>query len=165
MKRFFIILIVAFFLFGLLACSSTKTGKGKSNPVKYKKKLERVTRVDFLNKTRLILQNKYQYIFIRAEDNEGQQYIETDWKYRNPFDDEIDSGITEARSKVFLTAYPRSVSNNQGLWIPTIEIVNEVKMGANSEWVELPISKEAQRYYDQITDDLNLEFRMGVRKF
>lgn len=158
-------MMFSFFLITLFACSSTKGVGGKGNPVKFKKKIEKVTRVDFQNKTRTVLMNKHQYIFIRNEDSEGQQYIETDWRYRSPFTDELESGIIEVRSKIILTAYPRELTNPQGLWVTTMEGINEVKLESTTTFVTLPMTNLTKKYFDRIADDLDLEFKTGIRSF
>ena len=164
MKKIIFSLFALFIIMSIFNCAATKNGKGK-NPVKFKKKLERVTRVDFLNKTRMVLVNRHQFMFFRNEDSEGQQYIETDWRNRTPFDDEFESGIVQARSKIILTAYPRELTNPSGLWVTNMEGINEVILEGGNEWVALPLSDMAKRYFDRIADDLNLEFRTGVREY
>ena len=165
MKKVIFYFFVSLLLIAIYSCSGTKGGKDRANPVKYKKKIEKVTRIDFQNKSRSVLMNRHQFQFFRNEDSEGQQYIETDWRYRPPFEDELNSGIVEARSKIVLTAFPRNLTDPSALWVTNLEGLNEVRLEGSSAWVTLPMTVMAKKYFDKIADDLNIEFRMGVRAF
>ena len=165
MKKILFYSLFILFIMSFINCAGTKGGADKKNPTKYKKRIERVTSQDFQNKAIRVLVNRNQYLIFRNEPSDGQLYIETDWRFRSPFDDELASGAVEARTKIILTAYPREMTNPNGLWVPTMEGLNEVKLEGGGIWVVLPMSDMAKKYFDRIADDLNLEFRTGIRNF
>lgn len=165
MKKMLGILSVLLLLFGFLSCSSTKSGKTRENPVRFKERIGRVTKVDFQNKSRMVLVSRHHFQYEREENSEGQLYVETLWRFRTPFDDELASNVSEARSKIILTAYPRELTNPAGLWVASIEGRNEVKLEGGQGWVTLPLTEEAKKYFANIAEDLRIEYRMGVREF
>lgn len=113
----------------------------------------------------MVLVSRHHFQYEREENSEGQLYVETLWRFRTPFDDELASNVSEARSKIILTAYPRELTNPAGLWVASIEGRNEVKLEGGQGWVTLPLTEEAKKYFANIAEDLRIEYRMGVREF
>jgi len=155
----------AFLLAFGLGCAATSSIQSKGKRYRYRERIGRVTRLDFRNKSTQILQGRYHYTYERVRDNEGEFYIETFWQPRNPFADEQQQGVEDARTKIILTAFPVEFTDPAGLWMSRIECLNQVKLRGSNIWVTMPLTVSAKRYFARIADDLRVEFQSGIRKY
>lgn len=93
-------------------------------------------------------------------------YLETEWKSRYPFEDEIQQGVEEARTRMTLQAIPRTrVSGGSDLNVVRLFCENMVRLRDQTQWQRVPMSKSLMDYLEGFAEDLRMEFRTGIRKF
>lgn len=122
---------------------------------------------DVYVKTARIL-NRHMYETVRQEESSQMLYFETRWRYREPFEDEQAQGITAARTRLMVQARPRLAAVAAGgsnLYRVQIVAENMVRLADSQEWVRIPNSKMYTTYIRQIARDLEIEFRLSIRKF
>jgi len=90
------ILFLVLFYTGCAASGAGKKGGGES----YHAPLGIFYRADFFGVSQHILLNKYQYQFVREEENPRLIYFETAWKSRSVYADEVAVGIREVQSRI-----------------------------------------------------------------
>jgi len=149
----------------MAGCSATSSSTGEENPTTYVKKVGKATAKDFKRKTEKVLTRRFYYQIVRHESNSDQIYYETNWKYRNPFEDEQSLGIGEARTMIIVEARPRVRFRGEEPWVVTMTCNNEVRLQNNQEWVRIPMTNETLKYFRDIITELKMEYDMGVRTY
>lgn len=148
----------------LLSCSSSM--KKESLSTDYSANLGTATSYDFKEKTQRLLM-RYQYELVRFEETSDQIYYETEWKNRTPFDDELELGIVEGRTRFTINAHPRGRIGVGGADLNVVRLFGEnmVRYEGSDEWLRVPMSKMLRAYFNKFAEELKLEFRTGIRKF
>jgi hypothetical protein len=151
-------------LLALMGCAASSSGS-KSATLKYTADLGTATTFDFQEKSQRLL-NKYQYQIERYDEFGPRLYLETQWKDRRPFDDEQNSGIVEARSKIILEAKPHTRSAGTTR-LNKVQLIGEnlVIFAKTQAWVSVPLTPMCKAYFKQFADDLRTEFRTGFRRY
>lgn len=163
-KYLFSVLAVTLCLI-LLGCGSSSPG-GKVNPMKFMGSAGQATNLDFEEETRRIIVNKHHYVIVRTYSTMDQLSIETDWRYRDPLEDEVDLGIVAVRSRFFIRAIPRG-RYTQGplMYNVTVEGDNEVRFENQEAWVQNPLTPMAMKYFKGIASELKYEYETGIREY
>lgn len=90
-------------------------------------------------------------------------YMETDWKERDLFADEVAQGITEARSRIFVRARPRTAQASS-LQSVSMEVENHVRFEGVDDWDRSVITDEATDYFRSIERSIRTELSTGIRR-
>ena len=132
----------------------------------FSEKIGNATSYDFTNKSfqHLI---KYHYELIRFESNPSQLYLETSWKYRLPFKDEVQLGVEEAKTKIVISARPRkrAILNGSNLNVVRMYAENLVRLIDSDEWIQIPMTNMLKSYLYRVSDDLKTDLLTGIRQF
>jgi len=113
-------------------------------------------RSNFIGVTDHVLFSKYRYILNREEESSRLIYLETAWKDRPVFSDEIEMDITAARTRIILKAEVRPT----GLYKISFHAENKFQHKINKEWQRGPISAELRQSLDKIVGDFRHEFKL-----
>jgi hypothetical protein len=153
-------LLILFFPF-LISCAGSASSEKPSSAVDYvAKRIEPTKGEDFFSSSNLILTSRFQFEIARTEATTQELYLETVWKNRYPFEDEIAGGVVQARSRIILRARPSYIGpTDQADLLYNLDFYgeNEVLLSGTEEWSRLPLSKMLRKYFDDIVDDLKTE--------
>jgi hypothetical protein len=157
-------LLFCFALVFLTACAGS--GGTTSNST-YTADVGTATALDVKDKGRMFL-DRQQYQVVRQEETSDLIYIETHWRFRSPFEDEVELGVEEARTRIFLRASARGM-RQQGLFsdISVVKLTaeNQVRYRGEAIWKDARITPELRSYLKKLSDDLSIVFRTGIRTF
>jgi hypothetical protein len=107
-----------------------------------------------------------QFRVLRFESTTDATFFETDWKARYPFDDEIELGVEEARTRIIITATPRSrAAMGSDMNTVRMEAENQVRYKNALDWHYVEMSKMLKDYLQDFADRLSTEFRAGIRRY
>ncbi len=160
---FTVCVMMLFVSLHLCGCASSRSEDEVA--ARYTANLGTATLYDFSLKTRQIL-DRYQFQVVRYESTTDLTHFETGWKPRFPFSDEIERGIEEARTRIFIQASPRGRSAGASdLSVVRMEAENQVRLRGSQEWHHAPMSKMLREYLREFSDDLATELRTGLRRF
>ena len=161
LKKYIGVIIILLAIGILLGCASS--GKPRTNPTNYNRNVGTAYPLDMKTKTVRIL-NKFNYVVVRQEESFEQIYYETDWRYRQPFDDEIDLGIVDARTRLTVTATPRTRVGTD-LYNVRVRAETQVRFQDTEEFTVVPMSDLLIKYLNDISDDLKMELSTGIRRY
>lgn len=109
--------------------------------------------------------SQFQYTLDRAEDPPSLRLI-TEWRVRDPFQDERSLGIVEAESRLIVIGRERTISELGSQFAMTLQVENRVRAGTTGEWVDTQNTPQFREYARSIAERLETEFRtIGVRRF
>lgn len=148
----------------LLIFSVLITGCGSSNHVgekTYRSNLGTATSSDIQRIVPNII-NRSNFSIYRHEVTLDRIYYETEWRERRLFDDEVALGITNARSRIIVSARPRT-AHASSLHRVNFEVENHVKFEGEEDWNKETITDEAESYFKEIARALTMEFSTGIR--
>ena len=143
-----------------ISCAGSAFKEKASSADYTAKRIELTKGEDFFNAAQLILASKFQYEIERTEQATPELYLETSWKNRYPFEDEIARGIVKARSRIILRARPHYIGPTDAadlLFNLDFHAENEVLFEGKDEWERVPMSKMLMQYFGRIVDDLKSE--------
>jgi hypothetical protein len=140
-----------------LSCATS----GSSSEKTYRSNLGTATDRDIQRIVPNII-SRYNFTMYREEITLDGIYYETEWKERDLFDDEVNLGITEARSRIIVSARPRTAQATS-LHRVNFEVENHVKFEGEEGWNRETITEEAESYFSEIARTLNVEFASGIR--
>lgn len=152
-----------FVLLTLVACSGSGEASSRRG-LTYSANLGAATLYDINTKTRAVL-DRYQFRIERIESSTDMLYIETEWKNRYPFDDEIEQGIDAALTRIIIQATPRTRSVGGDLNTVRLQAENQVRYRHGVEWHIVPMSPMLISYLKKLTEDTTIELRTGIRKY
>lgn len=92
-------------------------------------------------------------------------YIETKWRARVPFDDEVVIGVRLAQTRAIVRAKPRGTGGMGETYAVDVTIENRVQRTEGSDWLTDVATPLYRKYADQITSDFRNELTIGVRKY
>ena len=147
-------------------CSGTYTVKKESNPITFTAKVGTATAYDIEEKTRRLL-DRYRYEIVRFEKTYDQIYFETQWRYRSPFEDEYEISVVDARTRIIINARPRTRTYVTGtdLYVIHVRGENQVRLEGSDAWINLPMTDMVMVYLSKFAENLEMEFRTGIRKY
>jgi len=119
----------------------------------------RASRFDVLDKVERIL-NLQGYTVQERRDTGSLIQLATSWTTRPPFDDEVEKGATEARTRVIVEA--RQQGND--LFAVVLRAENSVLTeGIDGTWKALPPTEMFRGHVRELSNALALEIDSGVR--
>jgi len=92
-------------------------------------------------------------------------YIETKWRPRVPFDDEVMIGVRLAQTRAIVRAKPRGTGGMGETYAVEVTVENRVQRTEVSDWLTDVVTPMYRKYADQITSDFRNELTIGVRKY
>lgn len=150
--------VAAALALGLQACASRDGPASLStDDGTYKERAGNVTESDLFNRLPKVLM-RHGYFIERTEPHHKDLEFITQWRYRDPFSDELDRGATGARTRMHLRA----------LWTGrmyslTIRVENMIANGTGS-WIRGESSDEFTEYAKELTGEVRLEIASGIRR-
>ena len=160
---FSILLLIIILLSG---CVGTYKSKKRSNLSIFNTKIGTATSIDIKQKARRLL-DRYQFQVVRFEETSDEIYIETQWNYRTPFEDEYHQGVVNARTRFIIITNPRTRAYAGGpdLHVVSVRGENEVRLVDKDNWINLPLTDMVIAYFNKFAGDLKTELSMGIRKY
>jgi hypothetical protein len=156
MARILSILGVAAVVF---ACAS-----GGGGSAVYRRDVGNASFVDAVDRSSLILTRHHYEVL--SLDSIPFLRIETHWRPRPPFDDEVGMGVTQAETRVIVTARVRGETEMGSVYNVQLQVENRVRAGGVPDWNERTNTPMFRTYADEIVQDLRQEFlNIGVRRF
>ena len=158
-------------LASVLACASTSGGgagaaSGQQAP-SYQRNVGVASSTDLVNKGRLVL-SRHSYNILRQQPP-PDIYLESEWRRRSPFSDEREQGVEVAQSRVIVRGRLRSGGGGARVGDPgelySVDITVENQVQRNGTWGQMPMSTMFAAHAKQVADDLEMEFRSGVRRY
>ena len=137
-------------------CSSTILNSSSTDLNQYSASLGVSYRAEFSGVIRVIIENKHQYVIIRQEETARDVYIETDWKERTLFPDELENNIIAAKTRLIFRARPR----HAGQYTIHMFADNEVIIKGMRNWQLGPFSPMLQASLNDISKELRLEYKV-----
>lgn len=134
-------------------------------PTTYTQTLGTVTATDLVREARdFLLRSQYE---IEREETSQIDYILflTRWRSRRPFQDEIDSGVVEARTRLTISGRVRKppAGGSPALLVGTFSAENLVRFADSDEWRVGAITPMVREYLDEMVRRLRLELEQGIR--
>ena len=109
------------------------------------------------------LLNRYGYRFERRVDTVEDIRFETEWKALSVTEDERAQGYTQARTRITITARPRSRSGGAArTYSARFVATTQLQKLGSTIWEEVPLTPEREEYIREIADYLETEFRAGL---
>ena len=151
----------------LTSCAGTKEGGNKSNPTEFTVyNFAKTTRSDFSTKGKKVLRRQKNFRIIRESSRQTDAYIQTDWKFTDPFADEMEMGVTEAKVKIRITAQPRVVSRRSGVWRVSMRGERQVKFQDQIGWQRMPLTEDALQYFKDLQSEIKDKLELsGLRRY
>lgn len=138
----------------LLACASPG-GMSSNRPATVRQELGYFSAGDIQRRvSEIFMRHSYQ---IDHQIGPPSIVIETVWKARAPFDDEIAAGNREAQTRIVIRGRRRPGVTQAVLYTTTFEAQNRVRDTETNEWVEIPATAAFEAYAKQIASELRLE--------
>ncbi|MCH8327029.1 MAG: hypothetical protein IID15_00710, partial [Candidatus Marinimicrobia bacterium] len=112
--------------------------------------------------------DRYHYGTVRQESSQQLVYYQTAWRYRLPFDDELEKGVIEARTRLTIRARPRRAAAMAGAsntYAVKMLAENMVQMADTGKWTRMPNSKAYKAYIREIAKTLENELKMSLGVF
>jgi len=149
----------------LVGCAASGSGgAGDAGPTSYKQSVGTAGLIDIQNKVPKIL-SRYQYEVERQDESPALLAIYTRWNGRYPLEDEIAQGVTEAMTRLILTARARArTGGTADVRVVELTAENRVRQRDSTEWRGLmtPMFKD---YVDKLADELKTELLTGIRVY
>ena len=125
-------LLLSAAVLALVGCAASGGG---SNLQSYRDQLGAATPGDLARETRLIF-DRYQFEMERQDSSTTYQAYETRWLGRTPFQDELDSGVTEARTRLIVRGRARGGGGRGAGDVRQVEFFaeNMVQLAGSTEW-------------------------------
>jgi len=163
-QKLIIMMLLASIL--LVGCTATYQAEKTTRKSTYHTKIGTATSHDIKEKTQTVL-TRYQYQIVRFEETSDEIYIETQWSYRTPFEDEYNQGVVNTRSRIIILTNPRTRAYSGGADFHVVNIYgeNEVRLVESDSWITMPLSQMALAYFKKFAEDLKTELSMGIRTY
>ena len=159
------VLFLGLCIFFVAGCAGTSGAGDLGLPGHFQSDVGLATAFDLRDKTRRVL-DKYQFEVLRFEQSADMIYYESQWKDRYPFQDELDQGIEGTRTRIIIQGKPRTRRKNQSdVFSVKFNAENQVRLRETNDWNYAVISPMAKTYLKQFSDDLETEYRSGLRRF
>ncbi|MGH7467183.1 MAG: hypothetical protein ACRENP_04275 [Longimicrobiales bacterium] len=142
------------------ACAS---GGGRGSAV-YQREIGNASATDAVSRALLILSRNHFEVY----QQEAAPFIriETHWRTRRPFTDEVALGITNAESRVIVTARVRGETDVGSVYSVRMAVENRVKVGENMEWNDRTNTPMFRKFAEEMTGQFRTELiNIGVRRY
>jgi hypothetical protein len=144
------------------ACASS--GTGEANRASFQRTVGTASAADATEKALKVL-SLFQFE-IRRQDQVPSIVIETEWRQRSPFPDELAAGIEAAENRVFVTGRRRAETELGPIFNVSMAIENRVRRNAGgTEWVETSATPMYRQFADSIFKLYQRELTIGVRRY
>jgi hypothetical protein len=149
------------------ACSSSNVPRLATT---YESDLGRASRLQIDETVPRIL-NRYAYEVERIDENISSYYLLTLWKWREPLDDEVALGFTEARTRITIEARPitssrgdpAGVVQSPSIWRVRLRAENRLRRPMGSDWEEPELTDMFTEYMDRVAQDIKTLFESRFR--
>lgn len=152
----FIVFIVTLVL--LTGCATSERVSENT----YRANLGTATEADIVMTVPRIL-DRNNFTIYRQEVTMDGVYIETEWKERDLFEDELSQGIVEARSRIYVNARPRTAQASS-LHRVSMEVQNHVRFEAGGDWDRTILTEQTNEYLRDIERSIRTELATGIRR-
>ena len=149
------------------ACSSSSVPEMSTT---YDADLGRASHIQ-IDETVVRILNRYAFEVERIEDQTSSYYLLTRWKWREPLDDELALGYSEANTRISIEA--RAITSARGdptgtvqtpaVWRVRLRADNRLRRPMTAEWEEPELTELFRQYMDQIANDIRTEFESRFR--
>lgn len=140
----------------LAGCAATRAGPEAATV--YDADLGRTSFETIIQEVPRIL-DRYRFPILRAENRETTVYFETEWKWREPFEDEIALGFVEANTQIIIEAR----KSGARLWRVRFTAHNRLRAATSPEWEEPPLTEMFREYMSRIVLELERDLHMRIR--
>lgn len=145
-------IIIVFILFLSNSCTPILTQKGGIKSYN----LGKASTYDLSENLPRLLR-KYQFEIYKTSGSESYNTIETEWKTRYPFNDELEKNITEGRLKLIFRI--RKTADNKSF--VQVEVENMVMISNSNDWVSYPMTKMAEKDIKRFINEIKMIFDEG----
>jgi hypothetical protein len=142
-----------FYSFG---CSTQSSSASTLEQDQFSSSLGVSYRAEFAGVIRVFIEGKHQYVIIREEESSREIYIETDWKDRTLFQDEINQKILGARTRLIFRARVR----HAGQYTIHMYADNEVIRSGTDIWQTGSFSPMLKEMLNDIARELRIEYKV-----
>ena len=109
--------------------------------------------------------NRYGYE-IEEQDTVLEVRIQTHWKKRRPFNDEMELGITDAENRIIINGRNRGQTELGANYSINVTLENRVRVAGGVDWNETTNTPMFVRYADELTTEYRrLVTNIGVRRY
>lgn len=143
----------------LLAAACASSGSMTAGSVS--KDLPTTTRIELESKARLLF-SRHQFEIERVQ-TESQLYLESNWRERLPFDDELAQGVETAMTRLILQGRPRSRVRDD-FYTAKVILENRVRLQGSQVWEQITNTPEFERYARRVAEDFEKELSMGIQR-
>jgi hypothetical protein len=151
-------------LFALLLLPVACASGGRGESAAYRRDLGNASASDTWDFSHRII-NRYQYDVL-SQDSVSEIRIETHWKSRRPFADELSLGVTAAESRLVIVARPRGQSELGAVYNNNLSVDNRIRLAGGTEWNEVTNTALFRQYADEIVSEFKREIQnVGVRRY
>ncbi len=148
-----------------VGCASAGGGSTGLTSRHFQQDVGNATARDVERRTPRILE-RYHYVIVRHETSERRTYIETDWRTRTPFEDEVARGISSVRSRIIVRARQRGgATGSTALMVVTFTMENLALDEESGQWRQAVVTDMFTAYAKRIANRLKDEFTSGIRVF
>ncbi len=148
-----------------VGCASAGGGSTQLASGHFQQDVGNATPRDLERRTPRILE-RYHYVIVRHETSERRTYIETDWRTRTPFEDEVARGISSVRSRIIIRARQRGGAvGATALMVVTFTMENLAFDEDSGQRGQAVVTDMFRVYAKEIADRLKDEFTSGVRVY
>ncbi|MFW6090134.1 MAG: hypothetical protein ACODAB_10300 [Gemmatimonadota bacterium] len=161
--RLSVVVVAAAVAWGVPACAGQwSLGESSRSAATFEHRTGNVTETDlFVRLPRVLAQHGY---FIVEGEEHGRRYrFDTQWKYREPFPDEEERGIVEARTRIRVRAQFRE-EWGAAMYAMRLEVENMVRSSAGG-WRHAPASDDFERHAGEIAREVRATIASGMRRF
>lgn len=142
----------------LQAAGCAATRAGPETPSVYEADLGRTSFETITQEVPRIL-NRYRFFLYRGENRETTIYFETEWKPREPFEDEAALGFAEANTRIIVEAR----KSGARLWRVNFTAENRLRRALSTDWEEPPVTEMFAEYMRRIVQELERDLRTRIR--
>lgn len=148
--------IISILLLWFTGCASI-FGESQERYYHHRSSLGNALVNDIVQNVPNILEGRFLYNLSTVRITSNRIYYETEWNYRNPFQDEMEEGAGQARTKFILEANPRGSAAPGGpqrrIARVRISVQNAVLIDGEG-WVGIPAGEGLTQHIDSIKREL-----------
>ncbi|NIR52085.1 hypothetical protein GWO43_26195 [candidate division KSB1 bacterium] len=156
----FVVVLLTLFL----GCAGSSASSGGGSKI-YRANLGIATFSGLRDQTQRLLVNKHHYIIQYFDESTDRFYVETEWKDRSPFADEVQQGVLQARSRVILEGRPRIHAGRSSKLKIKFRGENLLLFSDSGQWERGHMSKQARENFKELANELKHRFSTMVREF
>lgn len=98
---------------------------------------------------------------IEVENGPPAILVRSFWRSALPTDEERAAGATEARTRFRVTGRSRQMSEASEVYVTTLRIDHQVRMGPDAAWEEMPASSDFLEWARTTARELELQLQSG----